>query len=126
MRSASLTGQATILITSDFSRALAYWNNKLRFETLSVWDEPPSFAILKRDACRVMIGGAKVPHVITPYWKLRSGLWNAYFWVSNATALFTEMKQRGAIIDYELEDKPYGVRDLDGHDMGFWQVLDAD
>lgn len=126
---ASLTGQASILITTDFARALAYWNDKLGFETSGVWDEPPSFAILRRDACRVMIGGTKVPHEITPYWKLRPGLWNAYFWVSDAASLFAETKQRGAIIDYELEDKPYGVRefgvrDPDSHDIGFGQVLD--
>jgi uncharacterized glyoxalase superfamily protein PhnB len=125
----ALLSQANILITTDFARALAYWNDQLGFATMSIWDEPPSFAILKRDACRVMIGAAKVLHEITPHWKLRPGLWNAYFWVSDATALFAEMTRRGAIIDYGLEDKPYGVRefgvrDPDGHDIGFGQVLD--
>lgn len=124
-----LLSQASILITTDFPRAFAYWNEKLGFETLSVWDDPPGFAILQRDTCRVMIGAAKVPHEITPHWKLRPGLWNAYFWVSDAAALFIELKQRGAIIDYGLEDQPYGVRefgvrDPDGHDIGFGQVLD--
>jgi uncharacterized glyoxalase superfamily protein PhnB len=125
---AKLTGQASILITTDFPRALAYWQDKLGFAVTGVWDEPPGFAMLARDGCRVMIGAAKVPHEITPYWKIRSGLWNAYFWVDDAATLFTEMKSSGATIDYELEDKPYGVRefgiqDPDGHDIGFGQVL---
>ncbi|MGL4974279.1 MAG: VOC family protein, partial [Bosea sp. (in: a-proteobacteria)] len=66
--------------------------------------------------------------VIVPYWQQRDQLWNAYIWVDDAAALFAEMKASGAKIDYELCDKPYGVRefglqDLDGHDIGFGQVI---
>jgi uncharacterized glyoxalase superfamily protein PhnB len=49
--------------------------------------------------------------------------------VSDVAALYAEMKQRGAIIDYGLEDQPYGVRefgvrDPDGHDIGFPQAVE--
>jgi uncharacterized glyoxalase superfamily protein PhnB len=122
--------QAAVLLAKDVSASIAYFAEKLGFKATGTWREPPEFAILKRDGCRLMLGKVKAGQEITPYWKQRDGLWNAYFWVRDAKALFQEMKQAGAIIDYELETKPYGVlefgiRDLDGHDIGFGQDLDG-
>jgi uncharacterized glyoxalase superfamily protein PhnB len=122
--------QAAVLLTKDVSASITYYADKLGFKATGTWGEPPEFAILKRDGCRLMLGKVKAGQEITPYWKQRDGLWNAYFWVRDAKALFEEMKLAGAMIDYELETKPYGVlefgiRDLDGHDIGFGQDLDA-
>ncbi|MGL4324329.1 MAG: VOC family protein [Beijerinckiaceae bacterium] len=126
---AKITQQATILVAKDYAAAVAYWRDKLGFSVASQYGEPLQFAILKRDQAFVMIGAAKPDAVITPYWKQRDGLWNAYFWVDDARAMYDEMKSRGAIIDYHLEDKPYGVREFgvrdgDDHDIGFGQVLE--
>jgi uncharacterized glyoxalase superfamily protein PhnB len=122
--------QAAVLLATNVSASISYFQDKLGFKATGTWGEPPEFAILKRDGCRLMLGKVKAGQDITPYWKQRDGLWNAYFWVRDAKALFEEMKQAGAIIDYELETKPYGVlefgiRDLDGHDIGFGQDLDT-
>lgn len=127
---AAITSQANIFVTKDYVAAVVYWRDKLGFSVGSEYGEPPQFAILKRDSAFVMIGAAKPDAVITPYWKQRDGMWNAYFWVDDARAMYEEMKSRGAIIDYHLEDKPYGVRefgvrDLDSHDIAFGQVLDG-
>ena len=48
--------------------------------------------------------------------------------MSDADALHTEFVRRGATIDYGPCDQPYGCRefgtqDLDGHDIGFGQVV---
>jgi uncharacterized glyoxalase superfamily protein PhnB len=56
-------------------------------------------------------------------------LWNAYFWVDDARQMFAELSARGAMIEYDLEQKDYGVlefgiRDLDGQDIGFGEVRD--
>ena len=45
-------------------------------------------------------------------------------------AIYEEFKQRGAIIDYTLGIKHYGVtefgvQDVDDHDIAFGQVLDG-
>lgn len=119
-----LTGQARVLITTDCARALAERTEKLGFETAAQFGNPPGFAIIEHDGCRVMIGGARAAHQIMPCWQLRPGLWNACSWVRDVAALYAEMKQRGAIIDCGLEDQPcgvrgFGVRDPDGHDIGF-------
>jgi uncharacterized glyoxalase superfamily protein PhnB len=126
----ALVAQAAVLLASDVSATIAYFHDKVGFKATGTWGEPPEFAILKRDGCRLMIGKIKDGQEIIPHWKQRDSLWNAYFWVRDAKALFQEMKQAGAIIDYELETKPYGVlefgvRDLDGHDIGFGQDLDG-
>lgn len=47
----------------------------------------------------------------------------------DAEALYNELKERGAKIDYELHRKPYdslefGIQDLDGYDIEFGQNLD--
>ena len=56
-------------------------------------------------------------------------MWNIYFWVDDVDAIFVEMKERGATIDYELCAKEYGVKelgvqDLDGYDIAFGQDLE--
>jgi uncharacterized glyoxalase superfamily protein PhnB len=123
-----LLSQASILVAADFNAAIAFWRDQLGFEPYALYGEPHSFGILRRDNCRVMIGQRTTEQPIIPHWKVRDGLWNAYFWVSEVDALFTEMSGRGAVIDYGLCDQPYGVRefgvrDRDGHDIGFGQVL---
>jgi uncharacterized glyoxalase superfamily protein PhnB len=50
--------------------------------------------------------------------------WDAYFWVSDADALFAEFKGKGAEVVCVPEDQPYEmrdftVRDLDGHLLAF-------
>jgi hypothetical protein len=54
-------------------------------------------------------------------------IWNIYSWVDNATALYRELVQAGAKIDYGLCIKPYGcrefgVQDLHCYDIAFGQV----
>lgn len=125
----AITSQASVLISKDVPRAIAYWQGKLGFVVTDTWGEPPAFAILKRDGARVMIAAAKPDVSIVPYWKQRDGLWNAYFWVDDARAMFTEMQGKGAQIDYELCTQSYGVlefgiQDPDGHDVAFGQVLE--
>jgi len=50
--------------------------------------------------------------------------------VNDADALYEEVKGRGAKIDYELCDQPYGCRefgiqDLDGYDIAFGQDIEV-
>lgn len=127
---ARISEQASVLVARDVSAAIDYWVEKLGFAVRGRWGEPVGFAILERDGARVMLGQAKPEAEITPYWKQRDGLWNAYFWVDDARTRYHEMTARGAVIDYDLCTQPYGVlefgvRDLEGHDIAFGQVVEA-
>jgi hypothetical protein len=129
MTAAQITGQAAVLLATNVPATVDYFSEKVGFAATGTWGEPPEFAILKRDTARLMIGQAKAGYAIVPHWQARSGLWNAYFWVDDAKAMFAELSARGAIIDYGLEMKDYGVlefgiRDLDGQDIGFGEVVE--
>jgi hypothetical protein len=126
---AKITSQAAVLLVRNVPASVAYWVEKVGFEATGVWGEPPEFAILRRDDARIMVGKAKDDHTLIPHSKARDALWNAYFWINDAKAMFAELSGRGAIIDYGLEMKDYGVlefgiRDLDGQDIGFGEVAD--
>jgi hypothetical protein len=126
--SGKILHQAAVLFVSDIRGSIRYWNDKVGFESRNIVGDPPEFAILGRDNGFLMLRLAPPDYAIVPYWKINEGLWNAYFWVDDARALFAEIKKRGAKIDYELYQQPYAVlefaiRDLDGQSIGFGQEL---
>lgn len=122
---AKLIGQAPVLLVKDFSASVEYWKSSLGFSG-NLWGDPPDFAIMKRDGCFAMLSHSP-DHTNKPNWEF-NGIWNAYFWVDDAKAIYEEFIANGAKIDYTLHEKPYGVlefgiQDLDGHDIGFGQDL---
>jgi uncharacterized glyoxalase superfamily protein PhnB len=124
---ARLIEQAPVLLVRDLTASVAYWEKALGFKSRD-WGEPPNFAILRRDACFVMLSQAPADHEAAPHWKIVDKMWNAYFWVDDAKAIYDEFIANGARIDYSLGEKPYGVlefgiQDLDGHDIAFGQDL---
>lgn len=125
---ARLSAVAPVILVRDVVAAEAYYRKKLGFEPGRLYNHPPDFCIQSRDGCTVML--ARSP-VVTPHWKVVRNTWTAYFWVDDASALYQEMLRRGATIDYELGMKDYGVlefgvQDLDGHDLGFGQVVNEE
>ena len=124
---AKLTGSAPILLVKDVVAAANYWRDRVGFSYERFWGDPPGFCILNRDGCHLMLSQVKDAADIRPHWKIVEQMWNVYFWVDDAKALYDELVQRGAKIDYGLELKFYnclefGIQDLDGHDIAFGQV----
>lgn len=131
MANARIIQQAPVLLASNLTRSVAYWADCVGFAAHGVWGEPPDFAILMRDTAHLMLSQAPAKHTITPHWRIKDKLWNAYFWVDDARSMFDELKQRGATIDYALNEQPYGVlefgiQDLDEHDIGIGENLNPD
>ena len=78
-----------------------------------------------------MLKSAPDHSAIVPRWTISPSLWDMYFWVDDVEELYREFQGRGAKIDYDLCDQPYGCRefgtqDIDGHDIGFGQVVSGD
>jgi len=120
---------APVLLVRDFQASLAYWRDKVGFECDRVYGEPPNFAMPSRDGVTLMLAGT-APGVDPPLpnWRVVDKTNNAYIWVDDADALYEELQQSGAIIDYTIYDTPWGTRefgiqDLDDHDITFGQVL---
>jgi catechol 2,3-dioxygenase-like lactoylglutathione lyase family enzyme len=126
MKPARLTSSAPVLLVRDVVASANYYRDAVGFTYDRFWGAPPDFVILRRDGLHLMLSQSPAGTPIVPHWKVSRGIWNVYFWVDEVDALFAELKQRGAKIDYELENKPYdvrefGIQDLDGHDIGFGQ-----
>lgn len=124
---ARITASAPVLLTKDLLAACAYYQDKLGFEGM-LYNDPPSFAILRRDDHAVMLAQAPDKAILTPHWKIVDKTWNVYFWADNADELYKEFQERGAIIDYTIYNTPwgtreFGVQDLDDHDIAFGQIL---
>lgn len=125
---AKLTGSAPILLVNDIVAAANYYRDCVGFAYERFWGEPPHFCILERDGQYLMLSRAIHPSDVRPHWKVVDKMWNVYFWVDDAAALYAELQERGATIDYTLYDAPhgcreFGIQDLDGYDIAFGQIL---
>lgn len=129
MAKTKLIGSAPILLVEDVVASANYYRDKVGFCYERFWGEPACFCILWRDSFHLMLSKVEDPKFIVPNYKVVKKMWNVYFWVNDADALYAELKERGAKIDYELCDQPYGCRefgiqDLDGYDIAFGQDMD--
>ncbi len=128
MSEAKITGSAPILLVKDIIQSAAYFRDKLGFTDQQLYNNPTSFAIIRRDGFAVMLAQAAASKTLVPHWKIVEKMWNIYFWVENVDALYAEFQASGAIIDYTLYNTPWGVRefgvqDLDDHDIAFGQII---
>jgi predicted enzyme related to lactoylglutathione lyase len=125
-----LTGISPVLLVSNIERSVAFWRDELGFEC-ELYGQPPDFATARRDDATVLLALCPDPAAIVPNWKLVDKTWNVYIRVDDADAVYTEVQQRGAAIDYTIYDAPhgfreFGVQDPDGHDIAFGQPLARD
>ena len=129
MKRGKIIGSAPVLLVADVARAADYYRDKLGFAYERFWGDPPSFCMPRRDRHIVMLSQVRDPAHVVPHYQRVPNLWNAYFWVDDVEAIFKELTERGANIDYGLCVKDYGVRefgvqDLDRYDIAFGQDLD--
>lgn len=125
---ARLTSVAPVLLVRDVVASAHYFRDRLGFGFDRLWGEPPDFCMVHRDGCTVMLSQAPGDARLVPHWRVVDRMWNAYFWVDDVASLYEELRERGALIDYELGMKDYGVeefgvQDLDEHDIAFGQVM---
>jgi predicted enzyme related to lactoylglutathione lyase len=123
-----LTASSAVLLVKDVVKAAKHYRDAMGFAYERFWGEPPGFVILYRDGMYLMLKQVEDARHVVPHWTVSEQLWDAYFWVSGVDALHAEFVRRGAKIDYGPCDQPYGcrefgVQDLDGHDIGFGEVM---
>lgn len=125
---AKITASAPILLVKDILQSAAYFRDKLGFTEQSLYGSPTNFAIIRRDGLAIMLSQLGEGKSVKPYWQVVDKMWNIYFWVDDADALYEEFGKSGAIIDYTIYNTPWGVRefgvqDLDDHDIAFGQII---
>lgn len=77
-----------VFITSDIPRTIAYYGEKLGFECLGTWSDPPVYAILARDQRVIHFRCATAPTPSPD--KYKEELLDAYIYVEDADALYAE------------------------------------
>jgi predicted enzyme related to lactoylglutathione lyase len=125
-----LTGSSAVLLVADIERAAEFYSECLGFSCQRSGD-PPNFLAAERDDASILMALCEDPSQIVPNWQIVSAIWNVYVRVDDVDALYAEIQERGAPIDYSLYDAPhgfreFGVQDPDGHDIAFGQPLSAE
>ena len=108
--------------TMDIPATLAYYKEKLGFECLGTWQDPPVYAIVARDQQGIHFRCAEPPKA-NPN-KYRDELLDAYLFVEDADALYTEYAGRGVEFTRGLANTPWHsrefvVKDCDGRLLAF-------
>lgn len=129
MTTGKIIASAAVLLVADVVASASNYRDKLGFRYERFWGEPPCFCMPQRDRHIVMLSQVEDPKHIVPHYTVVPKLWNIYFWVDDVAAIYGELKERGAVIDYEICIQPYGckefgVQDLDGYDIAFGQDLE--
>ena len=108
--------------STDLVATLAYYRDKLGFDCVGTWHDPPVYAIVARDGQHVHFRCAPPPAAQAD--KLDDELLDAYFHVEDADALYAEYASRGVEFTRPLGDMPWNsrefvVKDVDGRLLAF-------
>jgi uncharacterized glyoxalase superfamily protein PhnB len=112
--------------TMDIPGSIAYYKNKLGFECLGTWQDPPVYAIVARDQHAIHFRCAPPP-TANPE-KYTDELLDAYLHVEDADALYAEYAAKGVEITRRLANMPWRsrefvVKDCDGRLLAFGSNL---
>ena len=108
--------------TLNIPATLAYYKDKLGFECLGTWHDPPVYAIVARDQQAIHFRLAEPP-TANPH-KFHDELLDAYVFVEDADALHAEYAAKGVEFTRRLANMPWHsrefvVRDCDGRLLAF-------
>lgn len=117
---------APVFFTMNIPRTLAYYKDKLGFECLGAWQDPPVYAIVARDQHALHFRCAEPPKPNPD--KYADELLDAYFQVEDADTLYAECVANGVEFTREPDDMPWHsrefvVKDCDGRLLAFGSNL---
>jgi len=119
--------QISMIVPQFFSRdipaTLAYYRDRLGFETAFLYGDPPSYAGAARDRCLVYFRHVDAPMAF-PAKKYEDELLDAYFQVSGVGRLHSELERNGVTFARGLGHMPWQrtefvVRDCEGRLLCF-------
>jgi uncharacterized glyoxalase superfamily protein PhnB len=123
-----LLAHAPYFFVADIVKAHDYYRDVLGFKSDHIWGDPPGFCIAKRDGLNIMLSYQCDQDRIRPN-GADGETWDAYFWVTDADALFEEFKSKGALVVYPPCDqklymnREFAVKDLDGYILAFAHAI---
>jgi len=96
--------------TTDMRATLTYYTDKLGFDLLGTWQDPPVYAIVARDEHRIHFRYADPPAPNPD--KYDDELLDAYLFVDDVDALYVEYAARGVEFTRELGNTPWHAREF--------------
>jgi uncharacterized glyoxalase superfamily protein PhnB len=113
---------APVFFTLDIPATLAYYKEKLGFECLGTWQDPPEYAIVARDRQPIHFRCAEPPRANPD--KYDDELLDAYVFVEDADALYAEYAGRGieftrGLVNTPWRSREFVVKDCDGRLLAF-------
>lgn len=117
---------APVFFTTNIPDTLAYYTDKLGFQCLGTWQDPPVYAIVARDQHAIHFRCADPP-TRNPN-KYSEELLDAYLFVEDADALYAEFSTRGVECTRIPANMPWRcrefvVKDCDGRLLAFGSNL---
>ena len=114
--------------TINIPATLAYYKDKLGFECVGTWQDPPVYAIVARDEQAIHFRCAEPPSANAD--KYADELLDAYIFIEDADALYAEYAVRGVEFARGLANMPWHsrefvVKDCDGRLLAFGARTDA-
>ena len=108
--------------TIEMTATLAYYKDKLGFDCVGTWDDPPVYAIVARDQHRIHFRLADPPKPNPD--KYADELLDAYLFIEDADALYAEYVARGVEFTRALgrtawHSREFVVNDCDGRLLAF-------
>ena len=113
----NISHAATVFPVEDVQSTLDYYRDILGFEITFEWEEPVTYAVLKR--------GENVSiHVVQKRddFKPSKEHTAVYIFCNDVDAVYEELKTKGANITCEIGDREYGMRDFDVTDPNGFQI----
>jgi uncharacterized glyoxalase superfamily protein PhnB len=113
--------------TTHLSATLAYYRDKLGFDCVSTWHDPPVYAVAARDSQTIHFRVAEPP-TRSPD-KYADELLDAYLSIEDADALYAEYAARGVEFTRTLghtpwEAREFVVKDCDGRLLAFGTAVE--
>lgn len=114
-----------VLQVADVKKSLAFYCEKLEFQSHGTWGDGPDFAIIQNGRVSIALDRSEAAGAIPT-----NQYWAAYIYVEDVDSLHAQLRDNGADIVRGPEDQPYGcrdfdIRDPDGHLLAFGRDLDA-
>ncbi len=115
-----------VFFTMDIPPTVSGYKEKLGFDCLGTWQDPPVYAIVARDGHAIHFRCA-APPLANPD-KEAEELLDAYLYVDVADALYAEYAAKGVEFARELGNMPWNsrefvVKDCDGRLLAFGSNL---
>lgn len=125
MTRAATTAISPSFIVSDVDQTIAFYRDKLGFETrLREPEQDPFFAIIGRDGAQIFIKSDKDVSPLPNHMRHHYMRWDAFVYVPDPDALAADFAEHGADFSKPLEDTHDGLRgfeicDPDGYVLFF-------